>query len=79
MNMLRMEKKIKQQWMSLWFVTIWSLWLVRNNIIFENSSFQLDEVMNLIYLHSWNILCARYSDFNYSYMEWVLHPSSCFS
>ncbi|XP_019418409.1 PREDICTED: uncharacterized protein LOC109329191 [Lupinus angustifolius] len=72
-------KKFHQQWMTIWFVTIWSLWLVRNKIIFEESSFNVDEVMFIINLHSWNLLSARFEGFSFSFLEWVWNPSSCIS
>ncbi|XP_019455102.1 PREDICTED: uncharacterized protein LOC109356226 [Lupinus angustifolius] len=72
-------KNFHQQWMTIWFVTIWSLWLVRNKIIFDESSFHLDEVMFIINLHSWNLLSARFKGFSFSFLEWVWNPSSCIS
>ncbi|CAL0317952.1 unnamed protein product [Lupinus luteus] len=76
-NLMRLDKKHHQRWVSIWFVCIWSIWVARNKIIFEHFGFNIEEVMFFIHLHSWNLLSARFSSFSYSFMEWVWNPSSC--
>ncbi|XP_019447203.1 PREDICTED: uncharacterized protein LOC109350421 [Lupinus angustifolius] len=54
-------KNFHQQWMTIWFVTIWSLWLVRNKIIFEESSFNLDENIIIIFSLPHHFFFARFN------------------
>ncbi|KAF1877091.1 hypothetical protein Lal_00033648, partial [Lupinus albus] len=43
MSLLCLKTKSLSKWISLWFIVIWTIWKVRNNIIFENSQFHFDE------------------------------------
>ncbi|KAL6566436.1 hypothetical protein OROGR_002051 [Orobanche gracilis] len=71
------RKPEKQAWMSIWFVTIWTIWSVRNRIIFQNHSFCSSEVMGTIYLKSWSILKANLNSVCFSFGAWVMNPSVC--
>ncbi|KAF1878699.1 hypothetical protein Lal_00047370 [Lupinus albus] len=78
-SLLCLEKKSLSKWMSLWFITIWTIWNVMNKITFENSQFQFKEVIDFIFIHSWNTLSARDTAFKFSYLEWVSNPLLCLS
>ncbi|CAL0333597.1 unnamed protein product [Lupinus luteus] len=77
--LLRLGKNRRRQWMCIWFVTLWSIWLNRNKVIFEKKSSSLEEIMFSIQLHSWNLISVRFSSFSYSFLDWVWNPAACFS
>ncbi|KAE9611261.1 hypothetical protein Lalb_Chr06g0160671 [Lupinus albus] len=50
--MLHVAKKKRWMWLYLWVVTIWNIWYLKNQIIFENQNFHINEVTKLIHLDS---------------------------
>ncbi|XP_058768555.1 uncharacterized protein LOC131642295 [Vicia villosa] len=42
----------------VWLATMWSLWLVRNEIVFSNSEFSFNEIMTVIVSRSWYWMSA---------------------
>ncbi|CAL0303331.1 unnamed protein product [Lupinus luteus] len=60
-----------------WRVSLWRIWTARNNIVFEHSSFNLEEILFSIHLLSWNIIRARFPSFVFSFLVWVFNPLLC--
>lgn len=47
-------KKLKRVWSVAWITTIWSMWLHRNNIIFNQEQVNLLSTFDLIKVRSWH-------------------------
>ncbi|XP_058721842.1 uncharacterized protein LOC131593378 [Vicia villosa] len=60
----------------VWFATIWSIWLMRNAIIFKGEVFCFDVICSNIVFLSWRWLCSGYTKFRPIYYEWFKLPLS---
>lgn len=67
----------KDGWMLIWCTCIWSIWLMRNDIIFKNAESDLLKVMEAIKFRSWNWLRHKNKSFSYSFFEWSNNPKEC--
>nr|KYP33718.1 hypothetical protein KK1_045404 [Cajanus cajan] len=65
------------RWSSIWLVTLWSIWLARNEAVFSQKFMDPEEVVDLIKLRSWNWLRAKDSAFQYPFALWSNNPFSC--
>lgn len=71
------EKKFVEVWRTCWFGVVWSIWLMRNKLIFENKLTDLNQVCDLIKIRTWfwcSVNCKGVSGFCY---QWFLDPRSC--
>ncbi|XP_057432220.1 uncharacterized protein LOC130724973 [Lotus japonicus] len=73
----RQGKRIDELWKVTWFATIWSIWLLRNSILFRGGDIDLLSVMELIKMRSWWWLKARAKNFKASFYEWNVDPGYC--
>ncbi|XP_058776563.1 uncharacterized protein LOC131650876 [Vicia villosa] len=60
----------------VWLATIWSIWLMRNAIIFKGEVFCFDVICSNIVFLSWRWLCTGYTKFRPIYYEWFKLPLS---
>ncbi|XP_058734139.1 uncharacterized protein LOC131605852 [Vicia villosa] len=60
----------------VWVATIWSLWLMRNAMIFRGEVFSFDVVCTNIVFLSWRWLYCGYTKFKPNYYEWFKLPLS---
>ncbi|XP_058733456.1 uncharacterized protein LOC131605076 [Vicia villosa] len=60
----------------VWFATIWSIWLMRNAIVFKGEVFCFDVICSNIVFLSWRWLCSGYPKFRPIYYEWFKLPLS---
>lgn len=44
----------------IWLATMWKIWKVRNNMIFKDSSYTFDELINGIKFGSWKWIRSHY-------------------
>lgn len=73
----RWKKKQKQCWNSLWAAVVWSLWLARNNTVFNQVAVDSDQLLDLIQWRSWSWLSSFEKEFRSSMFEWKSDPGSC--
>ncbi|XP_058726784.1 uncharacterized protein LOC131598175 [Vicia villosa] len=60
----------------VWVATIWSLWLMRNEIIFRGEAFCFDVICSNIVFLSWRWMFCGYSKFRPTYYVWFKLPLS---
>jgi len=48
------NKKLRQGFWLIWYASLWVIWIVRNDIIFNNGTFDVDEVVEKIKVISWS-------------------------
>lgn len=48
-----LNKNLETGWRVVWFVAMWTLWLQRNNILFDNGTLDTTHIMELIQFKSW--------------------------
>lgn len=68
------RKAIKRGLRLIWHTTIWVIW---NNVIFNNGGFRVDEIVEEIKMLSWRWSLARLKMPVCLYYEWRWNPISC--
>lgn len=61
---------------SIWFVTIWSLWLHRNDMIFKQESLNFNKVTDLFKIRIWTWYIGLINKSGFSFTDWYLSPSA---
>ncbi|XP_057419967.1 uncharacterized protein LOC130714100 [Lotus japonicus] len=62
---------------AIWLTVVWSLWCVRNRIVFSGGELLKDQILEQVQLKSWQWLTARRVEFSYSWFEWKSNPRLC--
>lgn len=70
-------EKFQQLWLSVWFETIWSIWLMRNRIVFKQEGCDLVQIMDLIKVRAWSWLALKVERGKFSYSDWCMAPLAC--
>lgn len=64
-------------WQSLWFFTIWQIWISRNNHYFKGELINIYKAVESIKVCSWSYLKSKHRDFPYSFVDWSNSPMLC--
>lgn len=70
-------KRLKKIKFLIWHVVTWSIWLLRNTIIFRGGVFDFCGPMDLIKVRSWNVLEMAVEKNICSFSDWCISPISC--
>lgn len=62
---------------TIWLAIIWTMWGLRNRVIFKGGEVDTAQMLEQIQLKSWQWLTARLVDFSYSWFEWKMNPGMC--
>ncbi|XP_058734014.1 uncharacterized protein LOC131605705 [Vicia villosa] len=62
----------------IWLATLWSLWLMRNVIVFDNASYSFEAVYTNVMFFSWRWLACSNNSSRSSFCDWYKLPLSCF-
>ena len=62
-----------------WLVTLWVLWKVRNDIIFNNKTYMVEEVVEEIKVLTWRWILSRTDLPVCLFFEWCWDPIWCLS
>lgn len=62
-------KKVKQARLIIWYTTVWSIWLLRNEVIFRNVSIDFVGLIDIIKVRSWSWFSA-FSGGGFSFSDW---------
>src|SRR3954467_11454226 len=63
---------------TVWLATTWSIWFMRNAMIFDKVPYSFDEVYsNILYL-SWSWLASSNPLYFSSFYDWFKSPLDCF-
>nr|KYP40876.1 Putative ribonuclease H protein At1g65750 family [Cajanus cajan] len=76
---LGIYKKSTQCFKVVWVSVIWSLWLHRNGIIFQQGVMDCKEVLDNIKLRSWKWIKSSVPGCSFSYSSWYFSPRLCIS
>ncbi|GKU86994.1 hypothetical protein SLEP1_g1457 [Rubroshorea leprosula] len=66
---------IRTGWDVIWFSIMWSLWMVRNAKIFKNQEWEVDRIVELVQLRSFNWIKGRTTGYSFNLYEWMLEPA----
>lgn len=64
-------------WKAIWSIVIWTLWNCRNNVIFRDEEVEVEKMLELIQLRSWNWFTYKVNGFQSSFFEWCSNPLLC--
>ncbi|XP_020220498.1 uncharacterized protein LOC109803368 [Cajanus cajan] len=78
MGLVSGSKGIKRVWSFVWFAGIWQLWKARNENIFKDKLFKVEEIVFMAQLRSWE-WCTAARMVSSSFPEWLMNPLSCAS
>ncbi|XP_057451471.1 uncharacterized protein LOC130743298 isoform X10 [Lotus japonicus] len=62
---------------SIWVAAVWSLWLQRNDRIFNGGQQGVSETLELVKWRAWQWIKVRRRGFCYSWFEWLNNPLVC--
>lgn len=68
--------KMKKRGLVLWHSVVWTLWLERNVILFNNGKFDVGRIVELIKIRSWSGLVAN-KDRKIQFVRWCINPVEC--
>jgi hypothetical protein len=71
------SKKLRQGFWLIWHATLWVIWMARNDIIFNNGTFEVDDVVEKIKVLSWSWSLYRLNIGPSLYYEWCWNPREC--
>lgn len=72
-------KKLKRSRMLLWHVVVWSIQQQRNNIIFQQGTFDSIQLMDSIKSFSWLWFRVKMVNPNILFSDWCINPSGYLS
>jgi hypothetical protein len=70
---------VKSGYSLIWHATLWSIWRLRNNVIFLNGNFDPVEVVDSVKLLSWKWGISRHKIPICLFYEWCWDPGLCLS
>lgn len=56
----------------VWFVTLWSIWLRRNGVIFNSNELDVGEGIDLAKIRLWNWFYSFRGGTNMSFLDWCV-------
>jgi hypothetical protein len=65
--------------MLVWHTTLWLIWRLRNDVIFNNSAKVAAECVEEIKVRSWKWSAEKLKITPCLYYEWVWDPDICFN
>lgn len=65
-------KEANERWRVVWFAIVWSLWLHRNEIVFNKGSVNGGNLLELIKFKSWLLMTCKIKNFKYYFYEWSI-------
>jgi hypothetical protein len=71
------HKKIRKGVGMIWHAVVWSIWRARNDIIFNNLTRDVEEVVEEIKVMSWRWGLSRLETTACLFYEWQWNPIEC--
>lgn len=56
---------------------VWFIWLMRNNIVFQNGNFNMVNILDLITIQSWYWYIKKVEGSNIVFSYWCVDPIAC--
>ena len=67
----------KLAWWAVWCACLWSIWLARNQVVFQGAVVNVESVFEAAQFRAWNWLMVNSNGFSYSIFELNLNPRMC--
>lgn len=75
--LLGLRKESKKGMRIIWHTSLWVIWKMKNNIVFNNEGFEVEEVVDEVKMLSWRWSIARTRMNPCLYYEWRCAPNWC--
>ncbi|XP_058726366.1 uncharacterized protein LOC131597705 [Vicia villosa] len=62
---------------STWIALIWCIWIMRNNVVFEDGTFSFEEVISNIMFFSWRWASNKELPSRINFYDWYKFPLLC--
>jgi hypothetical protein len=76
-NLVHGKAKVKEILAIISYSTVYSIWKARNAMVFNQSSYDWENVVDDIKISSWRILINPAKGFMFNFSEWNLSPLPC--
>ena len=64
-------------WSILWFVTVWGIWLLRNNVVFNNQEVDVESLWDSIVVRAWLWISCKTKLKHLSFYDWSTNLLEC--
>ncbi|KAE9594954.1 hypothetical protein Lal_00041263 [Lupinus albus] len=64
-------------WSIIWHATIWTLWLARNDIVFNKAKSSIQQLLNSVMVKSWLWTKAQQGQEHILFEDWASNPLVC--
>ncbi|GKU89448.1 hypothetical protein SLEP1_g3583 [Rubroshorea leprosula] len=71
------EARTRQGWDCLWSTVVWTVWLARNQKIFQHKEISARKLFELIQLRSFIWIKAKNDRYAFTLSDWLLNPVDC--
>lgn len=72
------RKKLRKVAFFIWVGSVWSLWNLRNDVLFNNGSVAIDKVISILKIRLWHWICCREISMNsLNISSWLGDPWRC--
>jgi hypothetical protein len=71
------SKKIRRGFCLIWLASIWAIRKKRNDIIFNNGGFEIEELVDNIKVLAWFWSWSKLKIASCLYYEWCCYPREC--
>ncbi|GKV48357.1 hypothetical protein SLEP1_g55180 [Rubroshorea leprosula] len=71
------EKCIREGWDCIWSSLVWTVWLARNQKIFQGKEVNREKMLELIQLKSFQWFTTRKERYAFSLTDWFINPVAC--
>ncbi|GKU94321.1 hypothetical protein SLEP1_g7835 [Rubroshorea leprosula] len=71
------EEKTRQGWDCIWSTVVWTVWLARNQKLFQHKEINAGKLFELIQLRSFTRFKAKNDRYVFSLSDWMVNPTEC--
>ncbi|GKV33858.1 hypothetical protein SLEP1_g42308 [Rubroshorea leprosula] len=71
------DSRIREGWDCIWNALVWSVWLARNQKIFQQSEQKKEKILELIQLRAFLWIKARKARCTFTISDWLNNPTAC--
>ncbi|GLU02749.1 hypothetical protein SLE2022_199870 [Rubroshorea leprosula] len=71
------ERSIRDGWDCIWSSIVWTVWLARNQKIFQGKEINREKMLELIQLKSFQWITTKKERYAFSLTDWFLNPVAC--
>ncbi|GKV28743.1 hypothetical protein SLEP1_g37755 [Rubroshorea leprosula] len=71
------DPKVKEGWDCIWSTVIWTVWLARNQMIFQEKKTDPRKLLEIIQVRSFQWSTANLDRYAFTLTDWLINPVDC--